>query len=117
SSIIQALQRRNSGYCLRRSQRHRDGPLVMIEEQMIHGMWRERRGQESGDRRKESGVKRQEAVRSEQQAAVWSVKALPRKPIEVETPIGPYAVAAVGGEEGSACPGGGLPPSWVGRLT
>ena len=74
----------------------------MIEEQMIHGMWRERRRSESGDRRQGSGERRQESGSREQEAAVWSVRVLPGKPIKVETPIVPYAVAVAVWEEASA---------------
>jgi len=89
----------------------------MIEEQMIHGIWRERRGQESGDRRQGSGKRRQESESRQQEAAVWSVKDLPRKPIEAETPIVPYAVAVAVWEEASAWLGAQLPLSWIGQLT
>jgi len=100
----------------------------MTEEQMIHGVWVERRsaGRESGGKGQESGARGQESggsfallnadVEREERGA-WTVKGLPRKRIDADTPIVPSAVAVAVWEEASSWLGAELPLSWIGQLT
>ena len=62
------------------------------------------------------GGRRGRSVERQERAAL-SVKGVPCEPIEVETPIVPYAVAVAVWEEASGWLGAELPLSWIGQLT
>ena len=59
-----------------------------------------------------------EPERGRRACGAWGgVKGVPCEPIEVETPIVPYAVAVAVWEEASGWLGAELPLSWIGQLT